>query len=82
MSSHGWEAPRDRGHAGLQSGKFANDPMCQNDRARARAFPTQVAQGFLWIWPESGPHAWLESAMQPPNIVPEADDPEWTRSES
>lgn len=66
----------------VQSGKSASDPVCKSDRAKARAFPTQVAQGLLWIWPESGPHAWLESAMQGPHLVPEMTDPTWTGAEA
>lgn len=66
----------------MQSGKSANDPICKNDRAKARAFPVQVAQGLLWIWPESGPHAWLESAMKEPNLIAEVTDPNWTGSDA
>jgi phenylpropionate dioxygenase-like ring-hydroxylating dioxygenase large terminal subunit len=36
-----------------------------------------IQQGMLWVWPESGPAAFLESAANPPYLVPEADDPEW-----
>ena len=66
----------------MQSGMLASDPVCKADKAKARAFPVQVAQGMLWIWPESGPHAWLESAMQAPVLVPEAADPNWTGSDA
>lgn len=66
----------------MQSGKVANDAICKNDKAKARAFPTHIAQGLLWIWPESGPHSWLESAMQGPVLVPEVNDPNWTGHES
>ena len=65
---------------GMQSGQSAGDPACKSKGARARAFPTQVAQGMLWVWPESGPHAWLDSAMQSPALVPELDDPSWPGS--
>lgn len=61
----------------MQSGKSADDPACKTDKAKARAFPTQMAQGMLWIWPESGPHAWLESAMQGPFLIHELEDPSW-----
>lgn len=64
-----------------QSGQSANDPACKSEAARAKAFPTQVAQGMLWVWPESGPQAWLESAMQSPLVVPEGDDPSWQGSD-
>ena len=64
-----------------QSGQSANDPVCKSEGARARAFPTQIAQGMLWVWPESGPHAWLESAMQSPILVPEGDDLSWQGSD-
>ncbi len=66
----------------MQSGMLASDPICKADKAKARAFPVQVAQGMLWIWPESGSHAWLESAMQGPVLVPEAAHPNWTGSDA
>lgn len=80
---HGWEFDRKGAClANPQSGMLASDPICKADKAKARAFPVQVAQGMLWIWPESGPHAWLESAMQAPVLVPEAADPNWTGSDA
>lgn len=80
---HGWEFDtKGACLANPQSGKVANDAICKNDKAKARAFPTHIAQGLLWIWPESGPHSWLESAMQGPVLVPEVNDPNWTGHES
>lgn len=64
----------------MQSGQSASDPACRSKGAKARAFPTQVVQGMLWVWPESGPHAWLDSAMQSPAVIPELEDPTWPGS--
>ncbi len=35
---------------------------CNARRARVRAYPTAVAHGLLWVWPESGPQAAQEAA--------------------
>ncbi|KAL3144028.1 hypothetical protein ABBQ32_003832 [Trebouxia sp. C0010 RCD-2024] len=78
---HGWQFDR-QGACLLnpQSGQSASDPACRSKGAKARAFPTQVVQGMLWVWPESGPHAWLDSAMQSPAVIPELEDPTWPGS--
>ena len=58
----------------VQASQQIQASVCSNQRARAAAYPTQVAQGMLWVWPEAGPHAWLESAMTSPELIPEMDD--------
>lgn len=58
----------------VQASQQIQASVCSNQRARAAAYPTQVAQGMLWVWPEAGPHAWLESAMTSPKLIPEMDD--------
>lgn len=48
-----------------------------NPRAQCAAFPTTVADGLLWVWPESGEDAALEAAtLRSPSLVPELHDPE------
>lgn len=42
--------------------------------ACAKAYPTQVAQGLLWVWGENGVDAALESAVTPAPLIPELDD--------
>ncbi|MEY3255793.1 MAG: Phenoxybenzoate dioxygenase subunit alpha [Cyanobacteriota bacterium] len=44
---------------------------CANSKSCAIAYPTQQLQGLLWIWPESGDQAQIESKLRTPRIVPE-----------
>lgn len=47
-----------------------------NPRASCAAFPTTVADGLLWVWPEAGEDAALEAAtLRAPSLVPELHDP-------
>ncbi|MDJ0718066.1 MAG: Rieske 2Fe-2S domain-containing protein [Prochloraceae cyanobacterium] len=47
---------------------------CENSRSRAMVYPTQVLQGLLWVWGESGETAQLESQLRSPRIIPELED--------
>ncbi|CAK0891679.1 unnamed protein product [Prorocentrum cordatum] len=40
----------------------STDRICSMTRTRASSFPTQVAAGLLWVWLDSSPEAWVESA--------------------
>ncbi|CAN0086557.1 unnamed protein product, partial [Phaeothamnion confervicola] len=44
--------------------------------ACAKSFPVKVAQGVIFVWPESGPVAKVASAERSPSLVPELDDPD------
>ncbi|CAM9810843.1 unnamed protein product, partial [Phaeothamnion confervicola] len=44
--------------------------------ACARSYPVNVAQGIIFVWPESGPAAEAASAEQSPPLIPELDDSE------
>ncbi|MBD2777591.1 Rieske 2Fe-2S domain-containing protein [Iningainema tapete] len=44
---------------------------CSDPKSCAVAFPTQERQGLLWVWSESGTHAFVESQLKTPRIVPE-----------
>mmetsp|Transcript_37127 Transcript_37127/g.85918 ORF Transcript_37127/g.85918 Transcript_37127/m.85918 type:complete len:673 (+) Transcript_37127:88-2106(+) len=47
-----------------------------NPRAQCNAFPTTIADGLLWVWPESGENAALEAAtLRSPSLIPELHDP-------
>jgi nitrite reductase/ring-hydroxylating ferredoxin subunit len=37
-----------------------------NPKSNCNAFPTQVVDGLLWVWPDSGEDARLESALKEP----------------
>lgn len=40
----------------------------------------QVIHDLIWVWAESGPNARLESALTPPNLVPELEDEKGLKS--
>lgn len=40
----------------------------------------QVAQDMIWVWGENGPDAVLESAINPPVLIPELNDEEAIKS--
>ena len=46
----------------------------QNSQSCAVAYPTQECQGLLWVWPESGPQAQLESQTKALRIIPELEE--------
>ena len=43
-------------------------------RANCNSFPTQVVDGILWVWAESGDDAQIESKLTPPNKYEVPDD--------
>jgi phenylpropionate dioxygenase-like ring-hydroxylating dioxygenase large terminal subunit len=47
---------------------------CSNRNSCAVAYPTQERQGLLWVWPEAGSQAQIESQLRAPRIIPELDD--------
>ncbi len=47
---------------------------CANNKSCAKVYPTQVRQGLLWVWGESGETAKLESQLRSPRIVPELEE--------
>jgi phenylpropionate dioxygenase-like ring-hydroxylating dioxygenase large terminal subunit len=46
---------------------------CSNSKAGAIAYPTQAAQGLLWVWGESGVGALENSKTREPRLIPELD---------
>ena len=44
---------------------------CANSSSCATVYPTQERQGLLWVWPESGSTALIESRLRKPRVVPE-----------
>ncbi|KAL3146814.1 hypothetical protein ABBQ38_014791 [Trebouxia sp. C0009 RCD-2024] len=70
---HGWKFD--------SAGKTVSIPQVSDKDAEARAsnnkrsccttFPTQEQQGLIWVWPESSPSAYLESAVQELALCPE-----------
>ncbi len=47
---------------------------CASSRSCATVYPTQVRQGLLWVWGESGTDALKESKLREPSLVPELED--------
>ena len=47
---------------------------CANSRSCAVVYPTQVRQGLLWVWGESGETAKLECQVRSPRIIPELEE--------
>jgi phenylpropionate dioxygenase-like ring-hydroxylating dioxygenase large terminal subunit len=47
---------------------------CSNPKSCAVAYPTQERQGLLWVWPEAGSQAELESQLRTPRIIPELEN--------
>ncbi|PNW82359.1 hypothetical protein CHLRE_06g278245v5 [Chlamydomonas reinhardtii] len=55
-------------------GKEAAERAFSSPRSCARVFPTQEAQGLLWVWGESGPSAAADSAGKGPALIPEMEE--------
>jgi phenylpropionate dioxygenase-like ring-hydroxylating dioxygenase large terminal subunit len=45
-----------------------------NPKSCAIAYPTQEAQGLLWVWAESGAKGELESQNRAPRLIPELEE--------
>ncbi len=45
-----------------------------NPKSCAIAYPTQSAQGLLWVWAESGEKGAIESKNRAPRLIPELDE--------
>ncbi|KAG2439644.1 hypothetical protein HXX76_004994 [Chlamydomonas incerta] len=54
--------------------KEAEARACGSPRSCARVYPTQEAQGLLWVWGESGPAAAAASAAKGPALIPEMEE--------
>ena len=74
-SYHGW---RFNGEGGLidlpQSHEKEYNTIKQNPKSQCNSFPVQIINDVLWIWPESGPDANLESALTPAPVMPPPTD--------
>ncbi|MBD2504923.1 aromatic ring-hydroxylating dioxygenase subunit alpha [Anabaena azotica] len=47
---------------------------CASSRSCATAYPLQERQGLLWLWPESGSQALIESKLREPRVIPELEE--------
>lgn len=75
-SYHGWKFTGDGSCVRNPQARFTGteEVACRNKRARARAYPTQNAQGLVWVWAECGNEAYIESSMTPAPLLPEYED--------
>eukprot|EP00803_Ostreobium_quekettii_P009766 evm.model.scf_320.2 EVM.evm.TU.scf_320.2 scf_320:18142-20710(-) len=46
----------------------ANAVACASRRSRVATYPAQLKEGILWIWPDSSPSAFIDSAVQGPKV--------------
>lgn len=44
-------------------------------RAKVKVFPTREVDGLLFVWPDTGPNCWTESAAKDPPLIEELHDP-------
>lgn len=54
----------------------ALDRLKSSPKSSCRTFPTKIIDGCLWVWPETGSDARIESALTPPPVceLPEGVD--------
>jgi pheophorbide a oxygenase len=55
--------------------------LLANSRSCAKAHPTQLAQGLIWVWGEKGPpgsDVSLTAALKRPQLIEELTDPVYT----
>lgn len=74
-SYHGW---RFNGEGDLidlpQSTDGQLNTLKENPRSNCNSFPVKVINGVLWVWPNSGPDATLESELTPVPVMPAPTD--------
>ncbi|CAL8472283.1 g11825 [Coccomyxa elongata] len=74
-SYHGWRFRGDGACAKVPQAldAKAEQAACSSGRSCAAVHPTQVAQGYLWVWGDCGGGAVAESAAAAPLLIPELD---------
>ncbi|KAL7565285.1 hypothetical protein ACA910_014576 [Epithemia clementina (nom. ined.)] len=53
---------------------FSLERIASNPKSSCNSFPVQEIDGLMWVWPETGDDARLESALTPPRHNKGADD--------
>ncbi len=73
---HGWrfDGEGQCTHIPQSKDQLTDAKNCANPKARAIAYPTQEAQGLLWVWAEPGEIAQQESHLQSPRLIPELEE--------
>ncbi|MDJ0677049.1 MAG: Rieske 2Fe-2S domain-containing protein [Calothrix sp. MO_167.B42] len=61
--------------------KEAEAQNCASSRSCAKVYPIQERQGLLWVWPEYGSTALIDSKLREPRVIPELEaSPERVRT--
>ncbi|CAL5224847.1 g7603 [Coccomyxa viridis] len=74
-SYHGWRFQGDGACTKVPQAldEKANAAACSNSRSSAVSHPTQVRQGYVHVWGDGSPAAFIDAAAKPPMLVPELD---------
>ncbi|EIE23405.1 ISP domain-containing protein [Coccomyxa subellipsoidea C-169] len=72
-SYHGWRFRGDGACTRIPQAldARAEDTACSSGRSCAAVHPTQVSQGYVWVWGDCSASAAAESALMPPLLIPE-----------
>lgn len=72
-SYHGWSFAADGSCARNPQARSAGteEAACNSRRSKVKTYPTQNAQGLVWVWAECGDEAYIESSMTPAPLLPE-----------
>lgn len=74
-SYHGWRFNGEGECIGLpQSTENEFNKVKSNPRSQCNSFPVKIVNDVLWVWPDSGPDAKLQSALTPLSVMPLLDD--------
>lgn len=57
----------------LTTGSEAEETACHSLRSHVTTYPTQAAQGLLWVWPDDSSTAFEDSSSKPPATIPECE---------
>ncbi|MGD1805489.1 Rieske 2Fe-2S domain-containing protein [Dapis sp. BLCC M126] len=72
-SYHAWRFDAQGNCVGIPQSKDKQTEIkhSSNSKSCAVAYPTQVCQGLIWVWAESGLQAQQESQLRKPRLIPE-----------
>jgi phenylpropionate dioxygenase-like ring-hydroxylating dioxygenase large terminal subunit len=69
-SYHGWRFDGEGECIDLpQSSESAFDKIKQNPKSNCNSFPVKIVNDVLWVWPDSGSDAVLESELTPLSVM-------------
>lgn len=69
----------------MLAGSEAEQTACNSQRSHVTTYPTQIAQGLLWVWPDNSATADEDSRLKQPAMIPECEldvsSTDWSLSE-